>query len=63
MEYPHSITYCDLFKKYLNETETNTGILNQNKTLALEALCYKLQTGMQAAMTTNKAARPEKGYG
>ena len=43
-EDPQFIAYNDVFKKYIGEAETATGVLNQSTTLALEALMHKLKT-------------------
>jgi DNA polymerase-3 subunit gamma/tau len=41
---PQYIAYNDKIKKYINEAETAVGVLNQNTTVALEALFRKLKT-------------------
>ena len=46
-ENPHYIKYYDLYKKYVNEAITAVDVLNQSVTIALEALLYKLKTGME----------------
>ena len=46
MKNPHFIVYNEIFKKYIGETDAAVNILNQNTTLALEALLYKLKTAM-----------------
>ena len=43
---PQFIAYNDIFKKYIGETETAVNILNQNTTIAMEALLYKLKKAM-----------------
>jgi DNA polymerase-3 subunit gamma/tau len=43
---PQYIAYNDMFKKYIGEAATAVDVLNINTTIALEALFYKLKTGM-----------------
>ncbi|MDR2543854.1 MAG: DNA polymerase III [Treponema sp.] len=40
---PHFIIYCDIFKKYINETVTAVDILNININIAMEALFYNVK--------------------
>jgi DNA polymerase-3 subunit gamma/tau len=46
---PLFIAYSDMFKKYCSEAITAAEVLNQNKTIALEALLYKLKVNMLRA--------------
>ena len=43
---PQSIAYSDIFKKYIGEAATSSGVLNQSPVLTMEALFYKLKTAM-----------------
>jgi hypothetical protein len=46
MHDPECVMFNDIFKKYISETVTATGVLNQSTALALEALIYKLKINM-----------------
>jgi DNA polymerase-3 subunit gamma/tau len=43
---PRIIAYNDIFRKYMGEAETASGVLNQSPALAAEALFYKLKTAL-----------------
>ena len=50
---PQFIVYGDILKKYISEADTAVNILNQNTTLALEALLYRLKTAMVSPGAAN----------
>jgi len=43
---PQYAAYNDIFRKYINETQTAVDVLNQSTTLALEALLHNLKTAI-----------------
>ena len=47
---PHFIICSDDFKKHLADAETAASVLNQNKSLVLEALVFKLKKSMTRAV-------------